>query len=181
MGDAADRESFDRLVREHLPAAQRFAVRLTGEVDAAEDLVQEALARAARGWRSFGGRSAFRTWLFQIAVNVFRDGLRARAAAPRRDGNEPADRPDPRAPDPPAEAAAGELGRLVAGFVSALPPRQREVLVLVAYENLSPGEAAAVLGLTPQNVRTNLHLARERLREQLKPYLAGDPRTTRHG
>lgn len=169
MGPIADPDSFDRLVREHLPAAQRFAVRLTGDPDSAEELAQDALARAARGWQTFDGRSAFRTWLFQVVVNAFRDRLRGR----RDDAPEAlSDQlPDVRAPDPVAEAAAGELGELVARLVSSLPPRQREVLVLCAYENLSAPEAAAVLGVSPQNVRTSLHLARERLRGQLAPYL----------
>jgi RNA polymerase sigma-70 factor, ECF subfamily len=179
MGPIADRHTFDRLVREHLSAAHRFAIRLTGDADVAEELVQEALGRAAGAWRSFAGRSSFRTWLLQIVVNAFRDHLRRRgvdasAELPDGQGHDVADR---RAPDPLAEASAGELGRIIAGMVSSLPPRQREVLVLVAYEHLSPTEAAAVMGVTEQNARTNLHFARERLRRQLEPYL-GERRST---
>ena len=57
MGWTADRDTFDRLMLEHLSAAQRFAVRLTGNVDEAEDVVQDALLRAARGWQTFRGES----------------------------------------------------------------------------------------------------------------------------
>ena len=179
MGPIADRHTFDRLVREHLAAAHRFAIRLTGDLDAAEELVQEALGRAAGAWRTFAGRSSFRTWLLQIVVNAFRDRLRRRGidvSAELPDG-QVCDMADRRAADPVAEASAGELGRIVAGMVSSLPPRQREVLVLVAYEQLSPSEAAAVIGVTEQNARTNLHFARERLRRQLEPYL-GERRST---
>jgi RNA polymerase sigma-70 factor (ECF subfamily) len=85
---------------------------------------------------------------------------------------------DRRTPDPAVAAEAGELAELTAQLVSALPPRQREVLVLIAYESLSAPEAAAVLGISHQNVRTCLHLARERLRQQLAPYL-GEIRSER--
>ncbi|MGE0378430.1 MAG: RNA polymerase sigma factor, partial [Planctomycetaceae bacterium] len=68
-----DARDLDRLVREHLPAAARFATRLTGGPDLAEDLVLEALLRVARSYRTFRGESTFRTWLFQIIINVFRD------------------------------------------------------------------------------------------------------------
>ena len=173
MGPIADRHTFDRLVLEHLTAAHRFAIRLTGDPDEAQELVQEALGRAAGAWRTFAGRSTFRTWLLQIVVNAFRDHLRRRGvdtSAELPDG-QASDVADHRARDPVAEASAGELGRIIAGKVSSLPPRQREVLVLIAYEHLSPTEAAAVIGVTEQNVRTNLHFARERLRRQLEPYL----------
>jgi RNA polymerase sigma-70 factor (ECF subfamily) len=187
MGPIADRTIFDQLVLEHLSAAHRFAVRLTGDPDEAEEVAQDALARAARGWRTYSGRggATFRTWLFQVVVNAFRDRLER--AGRRQDvgaGGESGDAgrgtnhhpltehlPDPRAPDPAAAAEAGELGALAARFVSDLPPRQREVLVLCAYENLSALEVADVLGISHQNVRTCLHLARERLRQQLAPYL----------
>src|SRR3954466_7708469 len=59
MSFPVDRHTFDRLMLGHLLPAQRFAVRLTGDADAAEEVVQEALVRAARGWATFRGRSTF--------------------------------------------------------------------------------------------------------------------------
>lgn len=173
--DHDDRQSFDRLVLDHLPAAQRFAVRLTGDPAAAEDVVQEALVRASRGRATFAGRARFRTWLFQIVVNAFRDRLSARAARPPA-GPLPDGLADRRSRGPAARVLAAEHGRVVAATVSALPPRQREVLVLHAYEGLSTAEVADVLGVTEQNVRTNLHLARRRLKAELAPYLAEESR-----
>jgi len=58
-----DRETFDGLVLEHLPMAQRFAIRLTGRSDLAEKIVQAALLRVSRSWSSYRGDSSFRTWL----------------------------------------------------------------------------------------------------------------------
>ena len=63
----ADRESFDRLVPDSLPALQRFAIRLTGNREQAEELAQETLLRATRFWESYRGRSQFRTCVFPIS------------------------------------------------------------------------------------------------------------------
>lgn len=167
-----DRETFDRLVLEHLPMAQRFAIRLAGQPDLAEEIVQISLLRAHRAWMTFKGQSNFRTWFFQIIVNAFRDDLEHRA---RRNAEtlsaEIADRDDK---NPALLAETAELGRIVAKAVSSLPPRQREVIVLHTYERLTDGEIAAVLAINPQNVRTTLHLARQRLKEMLGPYLSDE-------
>jgi RNA polymerase sigma-70 factor (ECF subfamily) len=74
--------------------------------------------------------------------------------------------------DPAARVELQEFGTIVAKHVSNLPPRQREVLVLIAFEQLNVSEAANVLNVTEQNVRTNLHLARERMREKLAKYMS---------
>ena len=167
-----DRSTFDRLVREQLPKAMRFATRLTGSADAAEDVVQDALVKASRRWETFQGESKFQTWLIGIVVNAFRD----RVARRREPGPLPGELTDARGADPPAQAAASELGEIVAKAVSTLPPRQREVLVMIAYEGMNTFEAASALGITEQNVRTNLHLAREHLRKQLAGYLTENSR-----
>jgi RNA polymerase sigma-70 factor (ECF subfamily) len=167
MGRSADKASLDRLVSAHLSATLRFAVRLTGDLDSAEDLTQEALLRAARNWRSFRGEADFRTWLFRIVINAFRDRLPACPAAEILDEN----LPDPGATDPASQALANELGGLIAARVSALPPRQREVTILVTYEGFSPQKVARLLGISEANVHATLHVARRRLRRELAPYL----------
>ena len=162
-----DRPTFDRLVLEHLESAHRFAIRLCGNTSDAEDLVQDALLRAHRSSKSFRGDSRFKTWFFQIIVNCFRDHL----AADLRPARELLADLEDRAAHPAEMAQSRELGERIAAEVSRLPPRQREVLVLSAYEQMSNSEVAAALQMTEQNVRTTLHLARERLRERLARHL----------
>lgn len=161
--------SLDRLVVEHLPAALGFATRLAGDPDRAEEIVQEALVRVLRFWPSFRGEAAFRTWFFRIVINVFRDRLRKSDAEVPIDENplEPADAPGA---EPPAAAMAAELERLVAEEVARLPPRQREVLVLMVYEGLSTREVAGVVGISEANVHSTLSAARSRLKVRLAPY-----------
>ena len=81
MAQFGERASLQRLVDACLPQALRFALCLTGQLDAAEELVQDAMLRASHSWRSFRGDSDFRTWLFRIVINCFHDRLE------RRDGN----------------------------------------------------------------------------------------------
>lgn len=158
-----DADDLDRLVREHLPAAVRFATRLTGRTETAEDVVQDALLRVARKYRTFRGDSSFRTWLFRIIVNVIRD-------RPRRQREQPL--ADSAVPDTTtSRLSADELSHLIAHHVSRLPPRQREVIVLTVYEELSIPETAKLLDITEQNVHAALYVARRRLKEELSDQL----------
>jgi RNA polymerase sigma-70 factor (ECF subfamily) len=175
-----DREEFDRLMVQHLPAAGRFAVRLTGDPADAEDLLHDAIVRAARAWHTYAGRARFTTWLYRIIVNAWRD----RHAAAANEANEIEGRDesgwiDSRARDPASTAASSEICDLVAAKVSSLPPRQREVIVLIAYEQLSVADAAVVLETSEGNVRVNLFHARQRLKAELGEYLKQDVRERR--
>ena len=161
------RQVFERAVLEHLPAALAFAIRLTGNADTAEDLLQEALLRAARSWSSFRGEASCRTWLFRIVINVFRDQVGREPA-----GELPENVWDQYAAGVVDQLIAGELAEIIAQHVSALPPRQREVLVLSVYENLGTQAIASLLEISEANVHSTLHVARARLRSQLAPYFA---------
>jgi RNA polymerase sigma-70 factor, ECF subfamily len=172
MTSAGDRELLNRLVLEHVPDALRLVIRLGGSHDLADEVVQEALYRMARRAHTFRGEAQFRTWFFRIVLNALADHYRNAARRGEQDCLEEV--ADPRAAEPGAALEAGELSELVARRVSELPPRQREVLVLVTYHGLSPREVAAVLDISESNVHAQLHYARARLRAELAPYLTED-------
>jgi RNA polymerase sigma-70 factor (ECF subfamily) len=161
-----DRDSFDRLLLDHLAAAQRFAVRLSGDAQSAEDLLHDAIVRAVKNFSSFRGQSKFTTWLFKIIINCFRQRLRRKPMSLMGEGQV-----DARTMDPTSASDAEELSRIVAQRISSLPPRQREVLVLIVYERMSITETSQVLGIANQTVRTSLSLARKRLKQELAIYL----------
>ncbi len=161
------RETLDDLVSEHLPSLRRLAIRLTGSVEFAEDVTQETLLRIVRGWKDFRRQSAFKTWAISILLNVFHNWLEK-----QRESLPIGDISDLRQADPMSCAMAEELGRHIAARVSALPVRQREVLVLLAYEGLSAEEAGQVLKMQVANVYATLYQARQRLRAELAPFLA---------
>lgn len=171
MSSSGDRAELTRLVLEHMEDALRLATRLCGDVHQAEDVVQEALYRAARGWKTFRRESKFRTWLFRIVVNCFRDGLRSRHDW----GALPLDVPD-RSSDQTAVFAAQELECRVRECIAALPPRQREVVVLRIVEELPASEAARIMETTEANIHATLHAARKRLKRDLMPYFDEVPR-----
>src|SRR4051794_12954753 len=76
MSGPIDRHTVDQLVVKHLPAALRFAQRLTNDADAADEVVQEALCRVLARWKTFRGDASFSTWMMQIVLNVDRDRRR---------------------------------------------------------------------------------------------------------
>jgi RNA polymerase sigma-70 factor, ECF subfamily len=154
------------LLEDWVPRVYRFALRLTGDPGAAEELTQETFLRAWRSRSRLRDARAARVWLFRIAANVWRDQLRRGrspvAQARLLDDVEPA-----RAP-PPERLAAGreELSRAL-DAMAALPARQREVLHLSACEGLSTAEVAEVLGISAAATKASLSLARKKLRELL--------------
>jgi RNA polymerase sigma-70 factor (ECF subfamily) len=170
-----DTPSLDRLVVDHLPAALRFATRLTGDASRAEEIVQDSLLRVVRRWSGFRGEAEFKTWFFRIIINVFRDRLRG-PAGPRSIDDSQADVADAKSAGPPEAAMAGEFERLIAQEVSGLPTRQREVLVLIVYERLAPREVANVVGISEANVYSTLSAARSRLKARLAAYMSSNDR-----
>lgn len=155
--------SLNELIHGHLPVVLQFAIRLTGNVHDAEDIVQESLLRAAKSISTFRAQSSFRTWLIQIVINVFRSHQeRKRPVTSPLDaaGNLAA----PPAPDT-LDCDASET--LITRLVNELPARQKEVLVLMTWEQYSAAEVAELLGVTVQNIYSTLSLARGTLRRRL--------------
>jgi RNA polymerase sigma-70 factor, ECF subfamily len=162
------RAAFDRLVSASLPAALAFAARLTGSFDTAEDVVQEAMLQASRSWKTYRGDAQFRTWLFQIVVNTYRNRLKR--ASPTN--SLPDDLVDSQQCSPSDMASASELSQTVARCVAELPLRQREVLVLSTFEGLDATQISQVLEMSVANVYSTLSAARAKLKQQLELYLA---------
>lgn len=154
------------LLEEFVPRVYRFALRLTGDPHAADDLAQETMLRA---WRSRGRLrhpQAARVWLFRIAVNLWRDQLRRGRSSVARAGPLPEDHPG-RTPAPDRQASGHDDLRRALAALDRLPERQREVLYLNACEGLPAADIAAVLGIQGDAVKASLSLARKKLREEL--------------
>jgi RNA polymerase sigma-70 factor (ECF subfamily) len=186
VGDAAlvarlrdgDPEAFEVLVREHggrmLATARRFVV----SEDDARDVLQEAFLAAFRAIDGFAGAARLSTWLHRIVVNAALMRLRSR----KRRREEPIDGLLPRFEEdghwvePPAlwDAPTDDLVErretraTVRKAIDRLPANYRTVLVLRDVEELDTDEAAALLGVTPNTVKTRLHRARQALRTLLE-------------
>lgn len=149
-----------------------FAYRLLGSQAAAEDVMHDCFASVIANFRRFDpGRASLRTYLYAAARNLACKHLRD----PDNDASEelPED----------LEASAGpldllldrELCDVVRTAIGALPPLQREVLVLSEYEELPLAEIATVVSADVGTVKARLHRARVNLRSMLAPYLNGKP------
>jgi len=150
-------------VEEHLGMVYRYALRLAGRADAAEDLAQETLLRAWRSRRKLRDAQSARVWLLRIATNLWTDHLRQAKFRPRVLDCEP---PCPRLSPVDATDERENVRRALAAM-DQLPPRQRQVLYLVTCEGLSHGETADVLGIGLAAVKSNLSLARKEMRRRL--------------
>jgi RNA polymerase sigma-70 factor (ECF subfamily) len=153
---AGDRESFAVLVREHGQAVHAYLVRRGGR-GVADDLLTEVWLRA---WRSRGtydvGWAGPRPWLYGIARNVLRHHWRVRADHPGglfRLGEDPWPAVDDR-------LDADRLRLALSAALAELGEDYREVVLLVAWEQLTPAEVALALGLSASTVRSRLHRAR---------------------
>ena len=171
QGGRAD--AFEDLVRRHMKDAFAFCVRLTGDAAEAEELSQDGFVNAYRHLPEFRGDSSFRSWLFRILINLFRDRVRRREREERRLDEVHRDaerRQDLQGAGGEGEVNAGELSDVVRRRVQDLPDRQREVLILHVYQGLGYPEIASTLGCSYDDVKVNLSLARKRLKKDLEAY-----------
>ena len=168
-----EESAFEALVRKYMTDAYAFCLRLTRDAQEAEEISQMGFVSAYRALRGFRGESTFKSWLYRIFINHYRDHLRRakRAEARLEVVRDEAVRRGPQAALEGAELQASEMEEVVKAKVEKLPPRQREVLVLHLYQGLGYNEIAAALGCTYDDVKVNLSLARKRLKDDLKEYL----------
>jgi RNA polymerase sigma-70 factor (ECF subfamily) len=150
-------------VEEHVATVYRYALRLAGRADMAEDLTQETLLRA---WRSRGklrDPGVARVWLLRIATNVWTDQLRKIKLRPATLKSEPA------CPRPIQVERLTELEnvKLALAAMNQLPPRQRQVLHLATCEGLGLPEVAEILEIEVSAVKASLSLARREMRRRL--------------
>lgn len=174
-----DADAFEQLAREHAPRLYRLALRLTGRVEDAEDLVQETLVRSLPALRRFEGRARLSTYLARALSNLWKNRLRSRSRSPlvgwfwlgRRRAEED-DGPDPEpaddAPDAVATLEARDRAGRVREAVAGLLPERRLTLLLREVEELSYEEIASATGVPVGTVRSRLARAREDLRRVLE-------------
>ena len=158
-GDAG---AFTDLVRAHSPALHGYFARRMPA--ASEDLLAETWLQAFAARRTFDpARGSARGWLFGVAHNVLAQQLR------RAGRQEPVPGPDVIDPwqvvDQRLDAAA--MAPALRRALAELPEEERELLLLISWEQLSPTEAAAVVGIPAGTARSRLHRARGRLRDRL--------------
>jgi len=145
---------------ELIPRLRRYARALAGERTAADDLVQDTLERAWSKLHLYRRGTDLRAWLFTVMHNVYVNQRRAARSTT------PLDDEMPELAQPARESDTLVLRDLDAA-IRRLPPDQREVLLLVALEDMSYAEAADALEIPIGTVMSRLARAREKLRAML--------------
>ena len=152
--------AFRELYKRHGTAVHAYLPRRAGRHDA-DDLLSEVWLRAFRGRATFRSNgSGALPWLYGIARNVLREHWR-RGTRPPIPG--PLAVVDPW-PDIDARLDAASGVRALRAVVAALSTEEREVLLLVVWEDLTPAEVAVALGIPPGTARSRLHRALRALR-----------------
>ena len=145
-----------------------IATRFLRDPELARDIHQQTFLRLWAGAASFEGRARFSTWIHQVVVNLCRDCLRREST--RRQATSATDE------EPQAQSAATpdvitgrrESARLVAEAVTALPDKEREVVMLKHYAGLTFRGTAEVLGIPVTTAKSRMGRALDRLRRNLE-------------
>ncbi|MCA9652105.1 MAG: RNA polymerase sigma factor [Myxococcales bacterium] len=164
-----DLDAWSRLYREHFDAVFRHVCYLTGDAALAEDLVQDAFARAMTNAASYDGRSSFLNWLRGIALNVVRMHWRRSRTTDRVQG-QLRTLQDLGAPEGTPERHHLQEQRMLAVYeiLSTMPIHLREAFVLRELEGLPTAEAAQQLGISTGNLAVRATRARQRIRKELE-------------
>jgi RNA polymerase sigma-70 factor (ECF subfamily) len=169
------------LVKRFAPLVYAKALRMLGDPDEAEGVLQLTFIKACEKFATFEGRSGLGTWLYRIATNEALMELRRQTPMESIEDVAETIRPEDIPQnlhtwpiDPSAAALDTELRGQLDTALAALPESLRTVFVLREIAGLSTEETATELGLGESAVKVRLHRARLRLRELLADYLAAE-------
>lgn len=156
-----DNTAFSTLVLRHQRGLLRLGLRFVKDLDTAEDVVQEAFIKAYEKLESFEGRSSFKSWLYQIALNTARNRLRET----RRETVDVEDTHLAVSPIGESGLVHTAVAELLNKEVEKLPYRQRTALVLRVYEDLSFQEIAEIMECPYDTAKANYRHALLKLKE----------------
>lgn len=173
-----DREAFAQFVDDTSSHIYRVALKILGNEQDAEDVLQETYLKAFRSLRDFEGRSSLSTWIYRIAVNEALMVIRRRKAQTvSLDDSDDDQEPDSEGmlvTDwcclPESDLLSAEAQAMMDQAVQKLPMNLRIVFVMRDMEGLSIQETAEALGVNEGVVKTRLLRARLRLRQELSVY-----------
>jgi RNA polymerase sigma-70 factor, ECF subfamily len=152
-------------VASHVPHLRRFARALSGDAALADDLVQDCVERALRKQHLFDETRNLKTWLFTILRNLFVSGLRRKTGEmATKNVDDLVAGEDATLPEQEQGLAVAEIGQAL----DRLPAAHREVVLLVALEEMSYREVAEITGVPIGTVMSRLSRARASLRTLLK-------------
>ncbi len=175
-----DRAEFARLVEQYDTFVYRLALRIVGNPQDAEDVLQETFIKALKHLPDFDGRSSLSTWLYRIATNealmVLRKDKGAIVSLDDPDDNSDDEQEPLEVVDwcclPEETLMSAEAKEYLDKAISELPATLRVVVVLRDIQGLSTRETSEVLNISEMAVKTRLSRARLQLRQSLSSYFS---------
>jgi RNA polymerase sigma-70 factor (ECF subfamily) len=164
---AGQQDPFAALVARYQKRAFWIAFHVTGSVEEARDVVQEAFVRLHRSLDRYDFARSFYTWFYRIVMNLAIDALRRQQSARSRSLEElPGELADARAPTGAAPLLHSEEQAAVWAVLNELDGRFRAVLVLRDIHGLSCREIAPILRVSHATARWRLHRGRQMFRDR---------------
>jgi RNA polymerase sigma-70 factor (ECF subfamily) len=161
-------EAYGALVEKYGARIVNLAYQMTGDRHQAEDVAQEAFVRAYKALPRFQRKAKFSSWLYQIALNLCKDHLKARSRHAKSADEEHLANvdADPR-DEAPRQIVEAELSDKMRQAIQALPLLYRESFVLRHLQGLDYADVAAITEVPADTVRVRAYRAREMLRQSL--------------
>lgn len=174
--DLRDPDTIREIYTRYSRGIFNYALRLIGDYQWAEEILQETFLRAYSRAETFRKGARVSTWLYRIAMNLCYDHLRSpknrrkvslSAPAGGDEGEQFVDRMESDERQPEIAALESETARIIRDAIAELPEKERNVLVLRHYQGLKFREISEVTGLTARTVQNCLRRAREKLSRSL--------------
>lgn len=171
---AGDREAFNDLVLKHQKPLYSMLYRMVSDADDAADILQKAFVKAFVGIRGFERRSSFRTWLYQIAINLAKNLYRDRSRAAKVNLDDVVIRSDPKTLD---SLIRKETRDRLYQALASLPEKQRLTVMLRIQQQKTFDEIAAIMKCSLGTSKANYHHGVQKLKALFEEPAAGKMRT----
>ncbi len=174
---ARDAAAYNELYSLYERKMYNFALRMSGNPDDAEDIVQETFIRVFNAIPNFRGEANFSTWVFRIANNVFLDMRKKAKAHPQTslqdsvelEESEVTRQIEDPGPQPQDIAQQAELNKIMQEAINSLPDYQKTMVILYHTQSKSYEEIADIMNLPIGTVKSRLNRARIALKSKLQP------------
>jgi len=167
-GNDRSQSLFDDLTdfyRNHHSIVYAYFIKVTGSVTDSEELTQETFFQALKSIHRFQGKCSLKTWLLQIARNVYRKKVRTWARDKSVFISEDVELCGDETLNPQRISQQKQARNEIHIILRQMPEDYRDVLILKEIEGLSHAEIAQILGKTPQTTKVLLHRAKQKFKD----------------
>lgn len=162
--EEGDEFAFEVIVKKYQRMVYFLALKMVGNHQDADEVAQKTFVSMSKNLARFEGRSSLKTWIFRIAMNYSKNLIRDRG---RREGEEVTERTAIEESGIEEDIETRQRRHIVRRAMENLPPRQREVLQMRAFGDMSFAEIAQAIGISISAAKVNYHYAVKALKALL--------------